>query len=816
MDPWNALGSKILSGDANYAILMGAKKALSMMGDNKDSIVRLCVACANNDVFDAKELIGDGDTSIVNKVDSQGFTPLIYATCFNQKDCVNLLLSLGADANLPDRRVCWTPVMWATYLDFDGVAETLIGAGSDPLLKPGDTKKNAVELVKPGTTLYEFYKTHKYLDKPSELSEKSGFYRKDLFSGSEDDKEATFKAQMKLQTSGMASLALKDDRHETRSSSPNSARFVDDSSSFLDVSMSWDEFDFNVVLPKQCLKVTDDSVTITIDYVFSLAQKYPSKPIYASTVVFMCLRYADNVMNNVEAVDTLMDFFLTRIRTATGTKSGVVFPSSSTSASKPGLDSNNPPADIVSIGYWLGCLNNLYYFMSRDVCGFIRKYPRLVQTLVSTFQPLIAQLAFTLDSRLESILEPCLLDYSSVPDLDIVYKRNSWRLFGGKHKPVKKTTYQEILDMLYPPSLEEQMKPSPLKVIQTLGALLYVLELFHINDEIKQQCFSSVLYWLGSSVFNRVIANKKYCSRAKAMQIRLNLSYIQDWLRTNNIITTKTSDVNFHNSKYPDDLFEGEQGVRINGVARFKGNSFDPSDATFYFNSLYKIGQVLLEPAIELLQWLQVMTAIKDLPSLKETLSDFGRLNSTQLVNCMKNYNYEVDEQKVSKELKKWLKTYPFEAKNRRGLYYVSEKEKVFLNVGQAFPVALPGYLQLLHQYGVDLESVNEQKVKKYQPNLPVDVQDDLDNLVDKYGGLEGLDEGVDTSNGGSTRAPVGTMGDPVGAIGDSVGAMSDSVTAQKQFEDQSRASNLFKSLAVPGTIAHKTWTTNEEQNPWS
>ncbi|GMF08105.1 unnamed protein product [Ambrosiozyma monospora] len=166
--------------------------------------------------------------------------------------------------------------------------------------------------------------------------------------------------------------------------------------------------------------------------------------------------------------------------------------------------------------------------------------------------------------------------------MDTIYK-NNWKLFRSKQKS-NKSSYDEIMNMLYPPSIQEQMKPSPLKIIQTLGALVYVLELYHINEVIKQQCFSSVLYFLGASLFNRIIANKKYSSRMKALQVRLNISYIQDWLRTNDLTPFRAPDFDFNDPKYPDSIVH--EKISLKNVARFGNNPKDPMDATFYYSSM--------------------------------------------------------------------------------------------------------------------------------------------------------------------------------------------------------------------------------------
>ena len=61
-----------------------------------------------------------------------------------------------------------------------------------------------------------------------------------------------------------------------------------------------------------------------------------------------------------------------------------------------------------------------------------------------------------------------------------------------------------------------------------------MLDLYDIHSVITAQITSQLLYWLGAELFNRVLSNRKYLARTKAMQIRMNISILEDWARTNN------------------------------------------------------------------------------------------------------------------------------------------------------------------------------------------------------------------------------------------------------------------------------------------
>lgn len=78
----------------------------------------------------------------------------------------------------------------------------------------------------------------------------------------------------------------------------------------------------------------------------------------------------------------------------------------------------------------------------------------------------------------------------------------------------------EILKHLYPPSLEEQMKPSPLKIAQIFGALTYVLNLHQVHPLFQQQCLSMAINWFSSTVFNQILKDKKKRYYQELVQFR--------------------------------------------------------------------------------------------------------------------------------------------------------------------------------------------------------------------------------------------------------------------------------------------------------
>ncbi|CDK27192.1 unnamed protein product [Kuraishia capsulata CBS 1993] len=604
------------------------------------------------------------------------------------------------------------------------------------------------------------------------------FYKPSVSPGV-DEEDTLLQEKIRLQAASIAALGIKDTSedniYKTATFGGQAVHSVSEA----------DMFNFDRVLPKQYIRFYDSNLSEIMDYIFSLYEQHSSQAILPAAVVYQCLRYAESKLESAELVESFLNLFLTRLRAVTNTKSGV-------------MSVETSRMDIVMLSYWLSAVNSLYYYLYRDTaCKFFTKYPKILQELATTLQSLITQLAFALNNRLEAFIDPCLLEYSSVPGVkDIIYK-SDWHLF----RPQKnhKTTYDEVLEMLYPPSIQEQMKPSPLKIIQTLGALMYVLELHHISDVIKQQTFSAVLYWLGATIFNRLLANKAYSSRARSLQIRLNVSTIEDWLRSNDFTPYKPSNIHFSSQDYPESIV-GSQ-IRLQNVARFNNDLKNPLDASFFYNSLFKIGKYHLTPAIELLEFTQVMTTLGDLETLNKTVSSFTAVGPTHLLAVVKNYRYETEETKFAKLLKNDLKALSASGKLKLShvLFYSGNEDNLFLNASHIFPVALPNLLELLHQHGFGVEAYDPSTAKAFQPMLPLDVVDAIDNIYDqqesrareyeRYGNntSEDEDEGEDGSK-------------PTGA------------------DDSFKGTEMFKEVKMPSGLVHKTWERENEDeiNPWA
>lgn len=82
---------------------------------------------------------------------------------------------------------------------------------------------------------------------------------------------------------------------------------------------------------------------------------------------------------------------------------------------------------------------------------------------------------------------------------------------------------------------------TPRTITAFLTSVLVVLQLYEVNPVITCQAFSQVYYWVGCEAFNRILTRKKYLCRSKAIQIRMNMTALEDWVRDRSVIACRLS-----------------------------------------------------------------------------------------------------------------------------------------------------------------------------------------------------------------------------------------------------------------------------------
>ncbi|CCH46035.1 Dilute domain-containing protein [Wickerhamomyces ciferrii] len=804
IDPWSAVKniSTTLTGvDPKIAQLEAAKKALKLLQStgNSNPLIDLSIAASEGDNEKLLEILKNKETyEYLNKEDDSGLYPITYAIVFDNEEAVEIILAKSAEnLNKPDAMFGYTPLMWAVWLQHKGIVVELLNHGAN-LEAEGKNGITVFDLVKPGSEMYDFFEEHGLLENKNKSNEDSEdmFYKAAAIPSAE--KEDELYDNIRLKTAG---LNITDDTNLYQDSNAFTAGTAATTANAL----FDDEFNFNKLQKNQYIIFSDFDIPSILDLIFELEKKHAHKTTYPAAVIYQCVRYADHSKKSDLLVENFLNLAFTRIRASTASKSGVT--------------SIQSQGDIVLQSYWLSVINFLYYYLCRDD-GFFKRYPRLLQDLVITYQSLIIELTNSIKFRLNDLIDDCLLNFVNIPVINGTLYKNDWNFF--KKKSQQKSTFDDIYKMLYPPSVKEQLKPSPIKITQTLGALLYVLELHDVHPLITQQTFSSVFYWLSITLFNRVLSQKKYLSRAQAIQIRLNVSVIEDWTRSNNKSPSLPDIDTYLLKAFPYTLIEEniteEHPLVLNKVAFYNGNVKDPNDLAFYHTSLFSILKIHFEVFYELLQWLQTFTILRDEDSLLAIFESLQSLNAAQLMRTIDKYRYEVDEEKFPKTLSKKIQSKVKNEDQKRPNILYQGNDFLYLNPSQDFPVALPTIPELVNEYGAGLGGIDKAKAIKYQPFLPYEIIDSIDEIHEQKAKQKQKQEEDEANERKNEEYNDEEQDDD-----------DDDEEREKERDRNGNNNNneegfgndrhdeLFQSLQVPSSLAHRNWGVDDENtmNPW-
>lgn len=800
--------------DPYYLKVLGSQKELlskiANTDHSSDSIESFILAACIDNIIDIQKLIIDHPEYIDDL--STGITPLIYSIVLHKVNVIEFLLDNSANVDLNDTSVAnYTPLMWAIHLDQLDTVKTLLNHQADPYLSPKDDGKDAISLVFPeNVIMYEYFKTHNLLGKSKSVTG-DDFYQSFEPQGGVEIDDLNNKIRMQTITSSYQDGEDEEDEEDAKIQLYVEERTLSEDPYLF----ALNEFDYTKLRPEQYIKFTDSDIPSLLDYIFnyrtsSTSNQHNTK--IPSSIIFQLLRYSHMKAESQELTEFLFDCFITRLRSVTNTKSGVMTSEVQQSAS------GGAGGDIVLLSYWLSVIQFLHFYLSKN--DFYKSYPKFLQELINIVQSLIAGLSFAVNTRLGQLIDECLLDFTNLVDVSNALYAKDWNLFKSKKK--HPNTYDDIFNMLYPPSERELMKPSPLRIVQVLGALDYVLKLHEVNTLNRFQAFSQVFYGINCNIFNKLISLSKYCSRGKAIQIRLNISSLEDWLRSHNYKIYKPDKIGQLNNLLPPDF-----SPLTNILIENSTNKNDAHTLSFYYKSLYHVGRSQLQPTFELLQWLQCMSSLSDEENLIGTINQFDYLNYFQIVKTMtKLYKYEVSESKIPKGLINYMKRLQNEQGEKQVekslLHYMTQinfllKEiYIYLNPNYIFAVSLPNLQELINSYGSGIGGVRIYRAKKFQPSLPLLVMDDIDELLAKNKAdsnetfeheEEDEDEETEEKDDDNDNDRVETFENP---------SKSDT-NNDKSNEKIFKGDQLFKEVQLPGSLAHKHWGSDDiDSNPWT
>jgi hypothetical protein len=284
--------------------------------------------------------------------------------------------------------------------------------------------------------------------------------------------------------------------------------------------------------------------------------------------------------------------------------------------------------DMTMLAFWISNSTLLLHYLRKDakLVDATRKYQLALSEVINEIFILVIRDA---ERRIDKNLDKALMEYESIPGFEDVTFQNEWKIFRRN-----KTKAPEPLEKRFrPPSPKRKAQTSPRTITSLLASTLFVLELYDIHSVIVSQVVSQLFYWLGAEIFNRILNNRKYLARTKAMQIRMNVSTLEDWALTNN-----------------------------RQAEHYEGGSTTSSGET-----TVDAARKHLEPVHQLLQWLQVSSSIgDDFEALITTLKQFPRLTPQQLIHAVKYYRAEVGETTLSKSSLKYIQTLQASMDERR------------------------------------------------------------------------------------------------------------------------------------------------------
>ncbi|CAI7570883.1 unnamed protein product [Penicillium manginii] len=547
----------------------------------------LNMAASNGDVERVRKLVqGSAKTYIdVNMPDEEGTVPLIYASCFGHQDVVGALLDAGAFVDQQDRNQ-WSALMWAMTNRHKTIAKILLDHGASPDIK-SSSGGTAFDFAQPGSEISEYLHENGYSFGSGTIED--DFYDAGLAHGrfEEEIAENEMKRRMMMEESAinlevdLSSLGL-DEKFE-----PSDEE---------DIEEEQQEFVWDRCLNDQMFVFQDHELERILDIIITnmAPQRSPSQKPVPANLLFLSARYA-----HYHASPELLATLLT---SATEKINDVV---------------ERYQWDMTMQAFWLSNATLLLHYLKKD--GELQEATVQFQLhLAELINEIFVLIIRDAERRMNKVLDAAMLDHETIPGLEDIAFQNEWKLFRKK-----KSEAPEPADKRFrPPSPRRRAQISPRNITSLLSSTLFVLDLYDVHSVITTQILSQLLYWLSAEIFNRIMSTRRYLARTKAMQIRMNVSALEDWARNNN--------------RQPE--------------------HYDNGSMSATGETTVDAARQHLAPVIQLLQWLQCFSSLgEDHESLVTTLLQLQQLIPLQLIHAVKSYRAEVGEKGLTKQAMKFL-----------------------------------------------------------------------------------------------------------------------------------------------------------------
>ncbi|KAF2115162.1 hypothetical protein BDV96DRAFT_62639 [Lophiotrema nucula] len=663
----------------------------------------LTLAASNGELERVKRLL-NGKTKEyidVNAADAEGTPPLVYASCFGHEEVVKVLLDSGANVDIQDKNR-WSPLMWAMTNRHKGIVKVLLDHGASPDVK-SSSGRTAFDFVEPNSEISDYLHESGYSIGNVGVSDdfySSGFSQ-DRFE--EEMAENEMKRRMMMESAinlevDLGNLGL-DEQPESPEEEEEGQEFI------------WDR-----CLNDQMFVFQESELDRILDIIITnmTPQRSPSQKPVPANILFLGARYA-HYHASPELLERLLMSAMDRINDVV----------------------EKHQWDMTIMAFWISNATLLLHYLKKDA-GLSVATSEFQLQMAELINEIFILIIRDAERRMDKVLDVAMLEHETIPGFEDVQFQHEWKIFRSKTK-VKQPEPME--KRFRPPSPKQRMQPSPRNITSLLSSTLFVLDLYDIHSVITAQILAQLLYWLSAELFNRVMSNRKYLARTKAMQVRMNVSTLEDWARSNN--------------RQPEHYENGSM--------------------TSTGENTVESARRHLEPLVQLLQWLQVFSSLgDDLESLVGTLQQLPRLSPQQLLHAAKYYRPEVGEKGLSKSASKYINNLQKEAAARRARAKSpnpqrpsestpttpikptqqpiaspspapsrqSEEDQdtapdeLLLDPSYMLPFSLPTSTDMLISYGAGFGGVNKERERKYIPTVPPEFLAKLDLSGNKNGSL--------------------------------------------------------------------------------
>ncbi|RMZ76436.1 hypothetical protein DV737_g4800, partial [Chaetothyriales sp. CBS 132003] len=648
----------------------------------------LNMAASNGDVARIKKLVSGRAKAYVdvNLPDEEGTVPLIYASCFGHADVVATLLDAGANVDKQDANQ-WSALMWAMTNRHKAIAKLLLDHGANPDIR-SSSGGTAYDFVQPGSE-FSHYLREKGYHFGAGLAGADDFYRSG-FDGDRLEEEYADIEMKRRQLMHESAVNLEVDL--------GSLGFGEQPESPTTLEADEEEFIWERCVGDQMFVFQNGQLGPILDLIITnmTPQRSPSQKPVPANLVFLMARYAHYHMT-ASLLDDVLANALDRITSVI----------------------ERHQWDMTILAFWISNETLLLHYLKKDA-GLVQATTKYQAELAELINETFILIIRDAERRMNRILDVAMLDYETIPGFDDIEFQGEWKVFKSKKHTVEDAPEKRFR----PPSPKRRAQTSPRNVTSLLSSTLFVLDLYDVHSVITAQILAQILYWIGAELFNRVMTTRRYLSRTKAMQIRMNVSQIEDWARANN--------------RQPEHYENG--------------STISSGEDTVTAARRY------LAPIIQLLQWLQCFTSLgEDHDSLTNTLMQLQRLTPTMLIRAVKSYRAEVGEKSLPKRHMKFLvklqraptPTTPTKSSNPTAAAQEPQqarasspqtldpdpggtpplgasKDSVTLDQALMLPFSLPTSTDMLISYGAGIGGVNRERATKYIPTVPVEIVDKL------------------------------------------------------------------------------------------